>query len=322
MRNNFFKNPPESFVCINLGNYYIKGLIVQKGAVTNYFIKENKDLADGLKEIWQKNKIITNRVKLSVKNPSCLVRYFPFPKMDKKKLRQALFFELDKYIPFSPADVVFDFFVLEESTPQEFFLLLAVAKKDFIDNILSIFDKANLKVTEISLDSISLANFVQQVYPDNKSINSCILDVGYSFSTLTILKKGMPFLTRDMEFKIKEIFEVISRIKNISVAGVEQWISSGGNGEFRELIRDSISGLCKEIRNSFDYFEVNKGERIEKIYLAGGIASLAQVPGLLKENLEVEIVVLDNLGSFNIAFSDDNFSRFRSGFAVALGLGI
>ncbi|MBU1122523.1 MAG: pilus assembly protein PilM [Candidatus Omnitrophica bacterium] len=319
----FIKDPSDSFVCINLGNYYIKGLIVENGIITNYFIKENKDLSAVLKEIWQQKKIATNRVKLSVKNPSCLARYFPFPKMEKKKLKQALFYELNKYIPFSPQDVYFDFHVLTEINPKEIFLLLAVAKKDFIDKILSIFDKEKLDVHEISLDSICLANFVGAVCKESKDINSCVLDIGHSFSTLTILKKEVPFLTRDLEFKTKDVFDVVSRVKNLPLLDIDKWVSSsGGHSEFLEVIRGSLSGLCKEAKSSFDYFEVNKGERIEKMYIAGGLSSVAGVGDFLKENLEVEVSVLDNLNSFNVSFSDDNFNQFKNGFTAAFGLTI
>ncbi|UCD15810.1 MAG: pilus assembly protein PilM, partial [Candidatus Omnitrophota bacterium] len=128
---------------------------------------------------------------------------------------------------------------------------------------------------------------------------------------------------RDLEFKTKGVFEVVARIKNLSAPDIEEWVhSSKGRTEFFEVIRASISGLCKEVKNSFDYFEVNKGERIEKMYITGGLSSVPEIGAFLKESLEVEVAVLDNLENFNIPFSDENFKRFKNSFSVAFGLSI
>ncbi len=85
--NKIFKKETQDFVVINLGNYYLKGLIVRAGQVTDYFIKQKSDLPLALKQIWKEKNISNNKVKLSVKDHSTLVRYFNFPKIDKKKIK-------------------------------------------------------------------------------------------------------------------------------------------------------------------------------------------------------------------------------------------
>lgn len=318
--NQLTRKEPESFVSINLGNYYIKGLLVIDGKITDYFIRKNQALTEVIKEVWRDKKIPTDKVKLSIKNTSSLVRYFSFAKMDKKKLKQALFYELNKHIPFSPEEVYFDFSILEELNAQEVFLLLAAAKKDFIDRTLDVFEGEKLKVLEISLDSICLANLFLNNYKQEKEKNVCILDIGYSFSTLTILKKGMPFLTRDLEFNTKSIFEVISHVKNLPLENVEAWFFSlEDRNVFLAAAKSSILNLCKEIKNSFDYFEMNKGERLEKMYLTGGLACVKELTVFFRENLEIETLSLDYLNSFNIPFSGGKDKLYEHSFSAAVG---
>jgi type IV pilus assembly protein PilM len=317
----FSDKKADSFVSINLGNYYIKGLVVHSGKVLDYFIKEKQDLSKTIKEIWQGKTINTDRVKIAVKNPASLVRYFSFPKVDRKKMRDALFYELNKYIPFSPEEVYFDFAVLEEISPSELFILLAAAKKEFIQEILDVFEKEKLKVLEINLDSICLVNFFLNTYKESAGTNACILDMGYSFSTLTILKKTVPFITRDLGFGTKDIFQIISHTKNLSFPDIEKWlISSESHNEFLELAQDSILGLCKEIKSSFDYFEVNKGERIEKVFLTGGLAGVKALDSIFKDYLDIEVGTFNNLKDLDISFSDERFNTFKNSFVVALGL--
>ena len=325
LRNKFIKKEVDKFVAINLGNCYTKGLIIEGGEVTDYFIEEKKDLAATVKKVWAEKKISTKKVKISVKNPSCLVRYFPFPKMEKKKLKQALFYEMNKFIPFPPDKVYFDFFILEEISSTQNSVLLAVAKKDFIDNILDIFGKANLKVTEINLDSICLANLFLNNYGEDKEANSCVLDIGYNFSTMTILNKGIPFLTRDVKFSAKEVFQIIARIKNKSLPEIEkQLFSSEDNVEFLKLTQDSIANFCKELKSSFDYFEVNKGEIVNKLYLSGGLVSMEGIEKIFTEALDTDSEVLKPISEkgpkLSEAFSGKEFTNFENSFSTLFGL--
>jgi len=123
----FLKKSSEGFVALNLGNYYLKGVIAKDNTVSEAFLEKYTDLATGIKQLWADKKITTNNVRLSLKNPNCLVRYFNFPKTERKRLQQALYYEINKFIPFSAEEVYFDFFVLKVSGFSQVFILLAVA---------------------------------------------------------------------------------------------------------------------------------------------------------------------------------------------------
>jgi len=321
-----FKKPKESFVAVNLGNFCLKGLIVKAGEPEGYFIEKNEGLSsERIKKLWAKEKILERKVRISIKNPTCLVRYFSFPKTDKKKLKQALFYELNKFIPFSPDEVYFDFCILKELGPSENLILLAVVKKRHIDEVLAAFRKANLKVSEVNLDSICLINLFLNNSHESKNINSCILDIGHNFSTMTILNKGIPFLTRDVKFSAKDIFQIISRVKNYSEAGIEKrLLSLEDSSQFLELIQDSISNICEEMKSSFDYFEVNKGERIDKLYLSGGLVSVKNIAHSFSDFLDMEVEILDVFSrekqNLDKSFFSKEFMPFKNSFSAAFGL--
>ena len=325
LQNKFTRKETEKLTAINIGNYYTKGLIVEGGEVTNYFIERKGELSATIKKLRDDKKISSQKIKISIKTPSCLVRYFPFPKMEKKRLKRALFYEMNKFIPFSPEKVYYDFFTLKEISPTEVSILLAVVKKDFIDNILEIFGRINLKVSEINLDSICLVNLFLNNYEGNEEINSCLLDIGYNFSTITILNKGIPFLTRDVKFSAKEVLEIVSRIENKPLKEIEkQLFSPESSNEFLKSTRDSISNFCQELKNSFDYFEVNKGEPINKLYLSGGLASIRGIENTFVEALDIEAEVLKLISEKGLklskTFSDKEFGDFKNSFSAAFGL--
>ncbi|MCM8831156.1 MAG: pilus assembly protein PilM [Candidatus Omnitrophica bacterium] len=310
----------KNFVIVNLGAYYIKGLIIKENKIIDYFIEPNGDFATLLKRIWQEKKITTNKVKVSIKNPFCLVRYFPFIKLEKKKLKEALFYELSKHIPYQPQEVYFDFSILEERSQNEVFLLLAVAKQEIINQIIETFKKQNLEVSQITLDSLCLINLFLDNYNDNNKQNVALLDIGYSSSTLIIIRKGIPVLTRELTFNVKDIFGVISNLKNLQLNQVESWIFSlHDKNALLELIQENIINLYKEMRTSFDYFEVNSGENINKIFLTGGLSSADILGKFLKDILGIDLEIL-SLGSNSEVFSDEKFKTFKNSFSVAFGL--
>lgn len=325
LQSKFFKKNTESFVGINLGNYYLKGLVVKEGNIENYFIEEKGNLSATLKKLWVEKKIPVRKVKVSVKNPTCLVRYFSFPKMERKKLNQALKYELSNFIPFPAQDVYYDFFVLKEISSSEVLILLAVAKKEFIDQIIETFAEVNLKISEISLDSVCLTNLFLNNYENSREVNVCILDIGYNFSTMIILNKGVPFLTRDIKFSVKDTFQVVARIKNFLLSDTEKWIASlEDNKEFLELAQGGISNLCKEMKSSFDYLEVNKGEPIGGLYLSGGLSSVKGIERMFVDFLDTDVSILEVLPKrqkkWGKAFSDDKFNSFKNNFSAAFGL--
>jgi len=321
----FLKKNTEDFVALNLGNYYLKGLIAQGNTVSDSFLEKYTNLSTGIKRLWDEKKISTRRVRLSLKNPNCLVRYFNFPKAERKRLQQSLYYEMNKFIPFSAQEVYFDFFVLKETSPSQVLLLLAVAKKEFIDNILEVFSPLNVEISAITLDSICLANLYLNNYPQARESNACILDIGYKYSTITIFNKGTPFLTRDVKINAKDIFQIISRIKNIPLDKADVWaFSLKDNSEFLELAQESISNLCKEMKNSFDYFEVNSGEHIQKLYLSGGLTAIKGVTSLFSEFLDTNVELLEVLpgdkNSLKVAFTEKQLAKTKHNLAVPFGL--
>ncbi|MCK4917485.1 MAG: pilus assembly protein PilM [Candidatus Omnitrophica bacterium] len=326
LQNKFFGIGSKNFTGISLDSYNVKGLLFEQGTAQKYFIERNRDLPQLLKKIWENKKISSKKVKLTLKNPFCLVRYFSFPKMDKKKIRQALTFELNKYIPFPSNQVYFDFFVLKEINPSEIFIILAVAKKDVIDPILESFEKAGLDVSEIDLDSIALINFFLEAYPEeNKNLNACVLDLGYDFSVMSILNKGFPYLTRDIKFSIKDIFEVVSRVRDIHIDDVENWALLSENKEdFLSLAQDNISNLCGELKSSFDYFEVNKGEQIDILFINRGLLSVEGLEDIFSKSLGTKIsaikVPADKWNGLKEDVSVGKLNSFKDNFSVVFGL--
>jgi type IV pilus assembly protein PilM len=232
---------------------------------------------------------------------------------------------LNKFIPYPPDEVYFDYTILKEINSSQNYILLAAAKKDYIDSILDSFKKKGVLISEITLDSISLINLYLDRYPESKKINCCVLDIGHSFSTMNILEKGVPFFSREAKFSAKDVVEIITRIKDLSEKEAGKVLFSlEKNDDLFTLLEENISDWCKEIKNSFDFFELNKGKNLDKLYLSGGLASIPGIADIFSENLEMDTKVLqpDKSGSlkFSETFPNKEYEKYKHNLAVSFGL--
>jgi type IV pilus assembly protein PilM len=327
IKRNLVRKNSEAFTAINLGNYFTKGIIVKKGQIVDCFIDTKQDLSEVIEKLKIDRKTFPKTIRVSLKSPACLVRYFPFPKTEKKKLRQALYYQLNKFIPYHPDEVYFDYTILKEIDSSQNYILLAAAKKDYIDSILDSFKKKGVLISEITLDSISLINLYLDRYPESKKINCCVLDIGHSFSTMNILEKGVPFFSREAKFSAKDVVEIITRIKDLSEKEAGKVLFNlEKKDDLFTLLEENISDWCKEIKNSFDFFELNKGKNLDKLYLSGGLASIPGIAEIFSENLEMDTEVLqpDKSGSlkFSDTFPNKKYEKYKHNLAVSFGLAL
>jgi len=103
-------------------------------------------------------------------------------------------------------------------------------------------------------------------------------------------------------------------------------LSLKDSSEFLELAQESISNLCKEMKNSFDYFEVNTGEHIQNLYLSGGLVTVKGISSLFSEFLDTTVepleVVPKDTSSLDIRIGEAQLANTKYNLAVPFGLAL
>jgi Tfp pilus assembly PilM family ATPase len=142
---------------------------------------------------------------------------------------------------------------------------------------------------------------------------------------MNILEKGVPFFSREAKFSAKDVVEIITRIKDLSEKEAGKVLFNlEKKDDLFTLLEENISDWCKEIKNSFDFFELNKGKNLDKLYLSGGLASIPGIADIFSENLEMDTKVLqpDKSGSlkFSETFPNKEYEKYKHNLAVSFGL--
>lgn len=240
-------------------------------------------------------------VNLGISGPNVVIRYVALPKMNEKEFKDSLRYEAATHLPFPVEELNLDGLILKDLPDNKMLVMLAAAKKDFINQRLKLLQEAGIRVNILDIDSLALINAFNYVR-SQESISlaaEVLVNIGAMVTSLNILENGIPHFSRD-----------------IGVAG--------DNFAAKTPKESAVADLAAEIRKSFDYYEAQSTATIEKIFLSGGGSMVAGLENSLKEFLDIETETWDPLAKFEFAPNldrEDLKTKFAS-FAVAVGLAL
>ena len=317
--NSFIEGKESTAVFLDLGSRYIKGIVKEQNKIKDIFAEEaTSDHAKDIVSILRKRRLTAAGINLCVKGPDTIMRYIPFPRMEKKNLKQSFGFELNKHIPFPVDTVYFDVCVIEEGfSKTESLVLLAAVKKEMLTPIIEEATKEKIKLSAITLSPLSIINvFLAWQTPVD---NCAVIDIGYGSTSLSLIKKTVPYLSREIKVTGKTFLKKLSTIKNCDIAAAEKTLIAGQNpGELTEISEDVFLGIAEEIRSSLDYFEMNTGEQINSLYLTGGFSYIPGVDKIMANSLGIEAKPWKPWEKLEIPFPEKSLSPDM--FSAVLGL--
>ena len=270
-------------------------------------------------------------VNLGIGGSATIIRYAVFPRMSREELKRAIKFEAQKHIPFSVPETNVDSYVLQPDLPDnKMFVLLAAAKKDFVNLRLKVIEDAGLKVNIIDVDSLALINAFNFNYPvsDNPETKAiALLNIGAAVSNLNILENGISRFSRDIHIAGNNFTHKIMDILSLDLKAAEKEKFKPETNKMPKLtaaIELVLSNLVGELRTSFDFYESQNTSSLKKIFLSGGSSFYAGLQGMLSNMLGMEVGIWDPLKNISFANETDRekAKAVAGQLAVAIGLGL
>jgi len=287
------------------------------------------DLEPLLKNILQSQDI--KKANISVSGPSAIIRYVNFPKMTSQELEQSLKFEAQKHIPFAVSEVNLDASVLKpDLADNKMLVMLAAVKKEFLQQRLKLIESAGFSVTNVDIDSVALINafnfnYFREDLPPSKSV--ALLNIGASFSNLSILEEGLPRLSRDIQIAGNNFTQKLADALGINFKSAEA-LKLAPEKEKAQKITEALeavlSGLAAEVRTSFDYYESQSTLSVVKIFLSGSTSAFPGLKDILANLLGIEVEYWDPFRKINISAQVDaqKLKSLSAGLAVAAGIAL
>jgi type IV pilus assembly protein PilM len=268
-------------------------------------------------------------VVLSVTGRALFVREITMPVMTPEELREALRWDLDKYVPYSPDSCYFDFAVLGQ-TEQEVSLLLVIIPKERVDELVSLVKEAGLKPVAVDIEPLALYRTL------TTADNAMIIDIGAYVSQLLVFRAGSPVVTRTIPIGGIRFTEVIMRVLELEFpeaerlkqrqAGLLQRVGlADDQSTLHRQLYMLVSEIAREVRRTAEYYQIqNKGASIDKLILTGGGARLDNLSQHLTALLDTEVITHDPLAGITIppSFDQQFTGALASQLAVAVGLSL
>ena len=329
-------------VGLDIGSSSIKIVALNKKAgekiLTAYNIKtipsgtKYSGMSDIIKEAFEEIGLCSPEANLAVSGPEDIVRFINLPKMDKSQLKEALTYEAEKYIPFNFNEVVLDSLILGDAQESgQMNVLLAAAKKEYIESRIKMFERAGIKVNIMDIAPFAMFN---SFFNAEKSLKQgegyAFLGLGHTQTDVLISTGNAPCFMRQIQIGGKNVIEELMRGMGIKEKKAQGFVLDVPNKDQAEkesvsrIITEVIEGLTREIQLSFGYFENRYNTSISSVYCCGGMTYRAETINFIKQKLGVDLLRWDPFEKIKISenLSKSDIDTVAAQLTVGVGLAL
>ena len=294
---------------------------------------------------------------------SIIVRYIQMPAMPEEDLKNAVRYSAEEYIPYSIEEVNVDAAILGKSAEGagDYDVLLVSAKKDLVDDHISIVNEAGLTPVVVDLDSFAFVNCYEINYQPAPDQVIALVNIGAGITNINIYQGLTSRFSRDIAIAGDTITSDLQSRLGLSFTDAEQLKiavglpvdeevkpespAPGGSlvdtirgtvdkmtrEELEEdsteavagrVIRNSLNNIINEVRRSVQFFENQpKGKTVKKLVLGGGTASLKGLVPYFQQQIGLPVEIIDPFNRLSTASREVSGSSFSKN-KEALAVGI
>jgi len=300
-------------------------------AIVDGALMDSVTIIDTIRDLITSSKTKTKDVITSVSGHSVIVKKISLPFMTEAELEESIQWEAERYIPFDINDVNIDFQIFGSTpeNPEVMDVVLVAAKKDIINDYVSVIMESGLNPVIMDIDSFALENMIGINYDIGREEVIAIANVGASITNMTIIKNNISAFTRDIFKGGNHVTEEIQRQLHVDHDEAEK-IKVGTKVDLtsqpiiQNVLKTASESLAIEIGNSLDFFQsTTTYEKISKIYLSGGGSKIKDFDTILQQQIGVPVEVANPFKKINYSEKNFDMEYLRDiGPIMAVGVGL
>jgi len=283
---------------------------------------------------------------LSIPFSSSLVSIIDLPKVDKDQLKRMIPIEARKYIPLPVSEVMLDWFVIPEDTPenpafdrveeqkplqvkgQE--VLLVAIHNETVRAYQTIAKTTGLSIQfyEIEIFSAIRSSLGHGVAP------VLVIDLGAATTKMYVIERGIvrvthlvthggQHMTENLARSLGWEFEKAERIKREKGLVDSSAYSTDENDKIKVALLSTLERVFSEANRVLLSYGKRYNKNVSHMILTGGGASLPGIAPHANELLHTEVEIANPFGRTETpAFLDEVLRSIGPGFAVAVGVAL
>jgi type IV pilus assembly protein PilM len=293
-------------------------------------------ISSSIREAYENAQAKGKDVVTSVSGHSVIVKSISLPQQSLEELDETIRWEAEQYIPFDINEVNIDYQVIREQTEDgQMDVLLVAAKKDLIDDYVSVIQDAGLSLAVMDVDAFALANMYELTYDPDPDAAVALVDIGASVINIAVMNGSLPIFTRDITSGGNQYTEEIQKTLSVSFEEAELIKVGGRPGEIsrdvvpqevEEAMREVSEQLLGEIQRSLDFYRATtSSSALQRVVLCGGAARVPGLDRMFHERIEIPVEIANPLGRLSVpgnVADPDLLRELAPALGVAIGLGI
>ncbi len=273
-------------------------------AIVDGAIMDAQLVTETIQRLFQRCRIKSSApVATALSGHSVIVKRISLPVMSEAELAESIHWEAEQYIPFDIEDVNLDYKILEGSSLSgegNMDVLLAAAKKEKINDYVSVISQAGLNTTTVDIAAFAVQNAFEANYEFEPSSVIALVDVGAAVTSIAVLHGGTSVYWRDINIGGNQYTDAIQKELNLSGEQAER-LKRGEeiDGMPYERVLPILSAVNDdvgtEIQKTLDFFKQISAadEPLERLYLSGGTSQMVHLKESLGERLDSQVELLN-----------------------------
>jgi type IV pilus assembly protein PilM len=300
-------------------------------AIVDGALMDSVAIIDAIRQLVADSKAKAKDVVMSVSGHSVIVKKITLPLMSGSELEESIQWEAERYIPFDINDVNIDFQIFGSTpeNPEVMEVVLVAAKKDIVNDYVSVVIESGLNPVIIDVDAFAIENMLSVNYEIEKEETVAMANVGASITNINILKGNMTAFTRDIFKGGNQITDEIQRQLHIDYEEAEKIkvgskIDAVSQPIIQEVLRSASESLANEIGNSIEFYQsTTTYEKIEKLYLSGGGSKIKDFDIILQQMVGIPVEIVNPFKKIEYAGKNFDLEYLREiGPMMAVGVGL
>jgi type IV pilus assembly protein PilM len=206
-----------------------------------------------------------------------IVKKIPMDRMSASDAGEVIRWEAEQHVPFDMENVQLDFQILDpdEDTPQMAVLLVA-AKRELIENRMSLLTDAGLNPGVIDVEAFALHNAFSRSYPGVRDGLVALVNIGHETTNVNLMADGAPVLVRDVPFGTRRLRESLQRERGMTADRAEDVLNGREDpAALRSLLDERVDELAVGIERAVAFIVAQSGgEGVRRVFLSGGGAGV------------------------------------------------
>lgn len=253
------------------------------------------------------SKIRVKSVSFSIRGQDEVIRHIEVPIMEKKKLREAVEWEINQYLPESGTNYYIDYEIIDKEITNEkkvYKLLVVAAPKDKVDQYVNLAEMLNLKIDAIDVAANCIARVFSNAARNGKEFRSIgLIDIGSRSSSIVVLDNGKIFMEKEVPFGLENLTRDVSRRLKISSDDANKYIMDNFSfdnineeSEMDRRIQELFNNVFSTFLKVIEFYTTGKVQKsLDELFVIGTGSKLKGLRSYLGKYLSSPVYQVESI---------------------------